>query len=64
MEVEAVPEHINFPAEEEKVLALWKELDAFRTSLKQSKNKQRCLYDVLCIAPTMITFFYPDNSDC
>ena len=36
-----VPDSINFPAEEEKILALWKELDAFQTSVKQSKNKPR-----------------------
>ena len=32
---------INFPAEEEKVLQFWKEIDAFQTSVKQSKNKPR-----------------------
>jgi len=39
--VEEVPEKINFPEEEERVLALWKKIDAFQTSLKQSKNKPR-----------------------
>ncbi len=38
---QAVPDNINFPAEEEKVLQLWKQLDAFQTSLKQSKNKPK-----------------------
>jgi isoleucyl-tRNA synthetase len=29
----------NFPKEEEKVLAFWKEIDAFQTSLKLSEGK-------------------------
>ncbi|XP_037070614.1 isoleucine--tRNA ligase, cytoplasmic-like [Pollicipes pollicipes] len=36
-----VPEHISFPAEEEKILALWKEIDAFQTCLRQSKGRPR-----------------------
>ena len=39
--VQPVPESINFPAEEEKVLQFWKEKDAFQTSLKLSKGKPR-----------------------
>lgn len=39
--VQAVPETIDFPKEEDKVLQLWKELDAFKESLKQSKGKPR-----------------------
>ena len=39
--VDAVQEKINFPKEEEKVLEFWKEINAFQTSLKQSKNKPR-----------------------
>ena len=39
--VEAVPEKINFPQEEEKVLEFWQQIDAFLTSLKQSKGKPR-----------------------
>lgn len=39
--VTPVPDHHDFPREEEKVLQLWKELDAFRTSLKQSKDRPR-----------------------
>lgn len=35
------PEHINFTEEEEKTLTLWNKIDAFRTSLKQSKGKPR-----------------------
>ena len=33
--------NINFPKAEEDVLELWKELDAFQTSLKQSKGKPK-----------------------
>ena len=36
-----VPDNINFPDEEEKVLNLWKELKAFETSLEQSKKKPK-----------------------
>ncbi|CAD5123301.1 DgyrCDS11658 [Dimorphilus gyrociliatus] len=36
---QAVPEKINFPEEEEKILALWKKINAFQTCLKQSKGK-------------------------
>ncbi|OQV24391.1 Isoleucine--tRNA ligase, cytoplasmic [Hypsibius exemplaris] len=36
-----VPENINFPKEEENILKLWAELDAFKTSLKQSEGKPR-----------------------
>ena len=39
--VSPVPDHFNFPAEEEKTLKLWKQLDAFHTSLKQSKDRPR-----------------------
>jgi isoleucyl-tRNA synthetase len=35
----SLPEKIDFPAEEEKVLALWARLDAFKTSLKLSEGK-------------------------
>lgn len=38
---QTVPENINFPEEEEKVLKLWKEWDVFQTCLKQSKGKPR-----------------------
>ena len=41
---EEVPEKISFPEEEEKVLALWKKIDAFQTSLKQSRNRPRLVY--------------------
>ncbi|XP_046853960.1 isoleucine--tRNA ligase, cytoplasmic-like [Xenia sp. Carnegie-2017] len=34
-------EQHSFPKEEEKILELWKELDAFQSSLKQSKGKPR-----------------------
>ncbi|XP_038221814.1 isoleucine--tRNA ligase, cytoplasmic [Zerene cesonia] len=36
-----VPENIDFPKEEENVLKFWKEIEAFQTCLKQSKNKPR-----------------------
>jgi len=36
-----VPESIDFPAEEEKTVAYWNKIDAFQSSLKQSKNKPR-----------------------
>jgi len=36
-----VPDNINFPAEEEKVCAHWKKIDAFQTSLKQSKGRPK-----------------------
>uniref|UniRef100_A0A6I8SQG0 Isoleucine--tRNA ligase, cytoplasmic n=1 Tax=Xenopus tropicalis TaxID=8364 RepID=A0A6I8SQG0_XENTR len=36
-----VPESINFPTEEEKILELWKSLDCFQECLKQSKNRPR-----------------------
>ncbi|CAH1783925.1 unnamed protein product [Owenia fusiformis] len=39
--VQPVPEHINFPKEEETICDLWKDIDAFQTSLKQSKGKPR-----------------------
>ena len=39
--VETVPENIDFVKEEEKILELWKSIDAFKTSLKLSKGKPR-----------------------
>lgn len=36
-----VPDQFDFPAEEEKILRLWKELDAFQTSLRQSKDRPK-----------------------
>ena len=39
--VTLVPDRMDFPAEEQKVLELWKKLDAFQTSLKQSKDRPR-----------------------
>ncbi|OWR44567.1 putative isoleucyl tRNA synthetase [Danaus plexippus plexippus] len=41
LKVNRVPENIDFPKEEEKVLAFWNEIDAFQTCLKQSKNKPK-----------------------
>ena len=39
--VEPVPESINFPSEEERILQLWKDKDCFQECLKQSKNRPR-----------------------
>ncbi|KOB71235.1 putative isoleucyl tRNA synthetase [Operophtera brumata] len=39
--VDRIPENIDFPKEEEKVLKFWKDIDAFQSCLKQSKNKPR-----------------------
>jgi isoleucyl-tRNA synthetase len=39
-----VPEKISFPLEEEKVQAFWKSIDAFKTSLKQSKGKPKYVH--------------------
>lgn len=36
-----VPEVISFPHEEEKVLAYWQKVDAFKNALKQSRGKPR-----------------------
>lgn len=36
-----IPEIINFSQEEEKVLELWRKVDAFKNTLKQSKGKPR-----------------------
>ena len=37
--IEAVPDSINFPKTEEEIGKFWKDIDAFQTSLKQSKGK-------------------------
>lgn len=39
--VEPVPENIDFPQEEVKILEYWKKIDAFNTSLKLTKGKPR-----------------------
>lgn len=41
--LEPVPpvEKDSFPLEEEKVMDLWKKIDAFQTSLKQSKDRPK-----------------------
>lgn len=36
-----VPENINFPEEEEKILKFWNDIDAFQTSLKISEGRPR-----------------------
>ncbi|XP_017778739.1 PREDICTED: isoleucine--tRNA ligase, cytoplasmic isoform X4 [Nicrophorus vespilloides] len=40
-QIQRVPETIDFPKEEERILTLWKQLDVFHTCLKQSKGKPR-----------------------
>lgn len=42
-QIPRVPETIDFSAEEEKIIKFWKEKDVFRTCLKQSKGKPRCV---------------------
>ena len=37
----ALPDIYSFPEEEEKILTLWEQLDAFKTSLKQSKDRPK-----------------------
>uniref|UniRef100_A0A2K5Z204 Isoleucine--tRNA ligase, cytoplasmic n=1 Tax=Mandrillus leucophaeus TaxID=9568 RepID=A0A2K5Z204_MANLE len=39
--VQQVPENINFPAEEEKILEFWTEFNCFQECLKQSKHKPK-----------------------
>uniref|UniRef100_A0A7N5K5K6 Isoleucine--tRNA ligase, cytoplasmic n=1 Tax=Ailuropoda melanoleuca TaxID=9646 RepID=A0A7N5K5K6_AILME len=39
--VQQVPENINFPAEEEKILQFWSEFNCFQECLKQSKQKPK-----------------------
>ncbi|KAM9641594.1 isoleucine--tRNA ligase, cytoplasmic isoform 2-T2 [Trichechus inunguis] len=44
--IQQVPENINFPAEEEKILQFWSEFNCFRECLKQSKHRPRfAFYD-------------------
>lgn len=45
IQIRRIPESINFSAEEEKILTLWKELNVFKTCLKQSKNKPRYVWN-------------------
>ena len=40
-ELEDVPQEVRFPAEEEKVLAYWEEIDAFQESLRRSRAEGR-----------------------
>ncbi len=34
-----IPSNISFPREEEKILAFWKEIDAFQTQVKLSRGR-------------------------
>lgn len=38
---ERIPDTINFPEEEERVLKFWQDNKCFENCLKQSKNKPR-----------------------
>uniref|UniRef100_A0A6P7F3I2 Isoleucine--tRNA ligase, cytoplasmic n=1 Tax=Diabrotica virgifera virgifera TaxID=50390 RepID=A0A6P7F3I2_DIAVI len=40
-QIPRVPESVNFPDEEVKILAYWKQIDAFKSCLKQSKGKPK-----------------------
>ena len=53
-----VGESYNFPKEEEKVLELWKEIDAFKTSLKLSEGKPRYDSKKLILFSKFITIYY------
>lgn len=37
--ISQLPDKVNFPEEEDKILAYWAEIDAFKTSLQLSENK-------------------------
>ena len=39
-----VSEQINFSQEEEKIMKLWSEIDAFKSCLEQSKDKPRFVF--------------------
>ena len=39
--VTVVPDHMDFPAEEQRIIELWKKIDAFHTCLKQSKDRPK-----------------------
>lgn len=41
MPLDSVPESVDFAKEEEKIVKFWKDIDAFKTTLKQSKGKPR-----------------------
>jgi isoleucyl-tRNA synthetase len=41
---EPVTQPFNFPKEEEKVIAYWREIDAFQTSLKLSEGKPEYVF--------------------
>lgn len=36
-----IPDSINFPEEEERILQFWEENECFKNCLKQSKNRPR-----------------------
>lgn len=50
---------MNFPQEEERILALWKEWDAFQTSLKLSEGKKPfSFYDGPPFATGMVSIIF------
>jgi hypothetical protein len=51
------PEQHNFPKEEEKILELWKKLDAFKTSLKQSEGRPRFVTNA-------VSFYLKTTNQC
>ncbi len=40
MSFQDIPSSVSFPKEEEKILQFWKEIDAFKTSLKKSEGRK------------------------
>uniref|UniRef100_A0A8C2PM25 Isoleucine--tRNA ligase, cytoplasmic n=1 Tax=Capra hircus TaxID=9925 RepID=A0A8C2PM25_CAPHI len=50
--VQQVPENINFPAEEEKILQFWSDFNCFQECLKQSKHRPK-YYNSQCRAIVM-----------
>ena len=58
---EAVPEHINFPQTEEEVMKFWAEIDAFKTSMKQSLAEKRPRYIFNICRVMYRTFLLPDT---
>ena len=46
--------NINFPEAEEEILKLWEELDAFQTSLKQSKGKPKSSLSMMVLLSPLV----------
>ena len=60
MDFDSIPEKPQLPLEEEKVVAFWKEIDAFQNCLKQSKNSQRYVKRLLFkyLPDWLVTFLH------